>query len=47
VQAALPGDPSRASDRGFTYGEVHYFRSAEQVRELINALLGSEKPVDE
>ncbi len=47
VQAALPGKPDRASDTGFTYGEVHYFRSAEQVRELINALLGGEKPLDE
>ena len=47
VQAALPEKPDRASERGFTYGEVHYFRSAEQVRELINVLLGGEKPVDE
>ncbi len=45
VQAALPGEPSYMADEA--YGEVHYFHSAEQVRELINALLGGEKPVDE
>ncbi len=47
VQAALPGESGRSADGGFTFGEVHYFQSAEQVRKLINVLLGGEKPVDE
>ena len=47
VQAALPGSPGHASDTGFTYGEVHYFRSVEQVRKLINVLSQPDTPPDE
>ena len=45
VQAALPGEPGYMADEA--YGEVHYFRSSEQVRKLINVLSGGDQPVNE